>query len=200
MTFKATINQTKSTKKRIANGLLLFILLFTSIYISIFISTIFNTEINNFYIGTLTLTCLGIIFFLFKKDYFKDTTQNGTIELNEFQLSINHQDKTNLYLLSEISDLRIYFHSYKDMQIGRSQFDGDMNKISFNFKGIKTEHQFDIDSLEHLEDLKVLFGVFYHEGIKFKEYYWQRRSFMHNTNLLYAEIQEFKAKYKTEWL
>ncbi|WP_282013706.1 hypothetical protein [Marinifilum flexuosum] len=65
---------------------------------------------------------------------------------------------------------------------------------------MKNEFQFDVDSFQHHEELKVLFGTFYEKGIKFKECFRGQRSFMLRTNLSFKEVQEFKAKYNAEWV
>ncbi|WP_321278818.1 hypothetical protein [Marinifilum fragile] len=143
---------------------------------------------------------MGMLYLLFKKDYFKSTVKNGIVELNALQFMVKQEKENAIYLLSEITDLRIYFNSYKDMQNGKARFDGDDNTISFRYNGVKNEFQFDVDSLQHQEELKVLLGTFYEKGIKFKEYFRGQRSFMHRTNLSFKEVQEFKAKYNAEWV
>ena len=200
MTLKVTINKLKNRRQLFRVYLLRFLLVLlaiTSLYTGLYLLN----DLEKAVLGVFIMVLFTILwFYISNKKYLNITKNTGQIEIDKTQIKIIEGDNSRFLSLSEIADLRIYFHSYKGMSVGRVEFDGDLNRISFINNKDKEEYQFNLDSLAHFEELNLLFAEFYENGVKFKEYHWDRRSYLLKTSLTYNEIQKFKEEHKIEWI
>jgi len=200
MILRVTINKLKNRRQLFRVYLFRFLLVLlgiTSLYIGFYLLNDPEKAVLGVFIIILFVILWSSV--LMKK-YLNITEKIGLIELDKSQILITKKGYTRFLPFSDIADLRIYFHSYKDMSVGRAKFDGDLNRISFTYNKKKEEYQFNLDSLEHFEDMKILFSEFYENGVKFKEYHWDRRSYLLKTSLTCNDIQKFKEEYKIEWI
>jgi hypothetical protein len=160
----------------------------------------------SFFVDSQTASTIGLIalvifykFFFHRKNYRK-TQIVGKIEIKGDSISLSQGDSEVLFDIKKISDLKITYNGYDGMTIGRYVDNGDLNKISFHYLDKLYKYQFDLDSIERIADLKTLFQTWYSMGIKFKEYYKGKRSFLFESHIEYNEIQELKRKYKIDWI
>lgn len=199
--FKSTINRVKEKRQIYSIYILRLLFVMVLFFLPMIAVVLLGKFIDVKIILIVSIILFGLIYSLFLKKFFKETKIIGKIELNQEQIYIEFDKQKYMQPLKQAGDMRITFHSYKGMTNGRVEYDGDDNIISFyNKQGAKLEYLFSIDSIEHLEDLKSLFSVWYKEGIKFKEYYLGSRSYFLKTNLKYDEVQDFKEKYDIEWV
>jgi hypothetical protein len=143
-----------------------------------------------------------VIGYTFKKKMIASYNKIGRIEINQNEIIILINNQTNSFLLSDIRDLKIYYFGYSGYRIGRRTSEGDENYLTFIDKYEKKQKfDFYLNSIEEKERLKELFGHWYKERFKFKEYEFGKvRSFMFKSNLSYSEIQEIKEKYNIDWI
>ena len=201
MEINTTINRTLDTKelikvqfRSIGINIWIYLLGFLIIY---FLLLFVNIKA----ISLIGLIILVIFYkFFFHRKNYRKTQIIGKLILTADKITLIHGENKKLFEINKLSDLKIIYVGYDGMTIGRYVDTGDFNKISFNYLGTQYETQFDLDSKDRIDDLKILFQEWYDNRINFKEFYKGQRSYLFKVNFEYNEIQELKEKYKIDWI
>jgi len=118
------------------------------------------------------------------------------IEFTKEEIIIREADKTEVFLLKELQDLKINYstswHRRDKVQLDKDS--NDLAKVSFKVDDFLHEYYYDSPEKAVQKICKALYSVKY----KFKEYRFGKRVFL-GKQPNYKKVQELKLEYGIEW-